>query len=227
MDDEYSNEEKLDLVFSLEEKRSLSKNDWSNIQKFVNDKDSEVRYEAASLLALFPSEMSERLLISMLNDDDHLVRVAVCDSLSFSKSSDTLNLLVKAEKDKRFLVRGYAILSIGDIQKNIESDPTEIINLLKYLNDKETCEWVKIAISRSLYILGEVSYENYLLEKLNSRSYKNRCFVLSLLEELIDDNVINKNIILSHLNQRLEIENALSVKTKLQRLINKITGIKP
>lgn len=225
MNKEHTTEDKLDCILSLEEKRSLSQNDWSIIRNYIVDKDSELRYRAAGLLALFPSDESEQLLVPLLNDDDHLVRATACDSLSFSKSNNTLNLLLKVVKDKQYLVRGYAILSIGDIQNNIGSDNTEVIKLLKYLYAKESSEWVKIAISRSLYILGEFSYGNLLLEKLNNRSYRNRCFVLSLLEQLIDNNnAYNMPNVFLSLNQRLEVEEADSVKIKLESLITKISN---
>lgn len=225
MIDNYTTEEKLDFIFLLEENNNLCTDDWNKIKILSEDNDSEVRYRVAELLALFPSEKSEEWLISMLNDDNHMVRAAACDSLSFSTSSNTSKLLWRLAKDSRYLVRGYAILSIGDIQKNIDSNSNEVIQLLKRLDSKESCEWVKIAISRSLYILGEYSYGTFLLEKLNSRNYKSRSFVLNLLEPLIDSNITN-NIpnMLQILKQRLTLESAFAVKLKLQSLISKISN---
>lgn len=224
MNKKYTAEEKIDLVISLEEKNSLNNNDWSDIKDFAEDKESEVRYRVSELLSLFPSNESEKLLLPMLNDTDNLVRASVCDSLSFSKSPDTLRMLMKSAKDKRFLVRGYAALSIGEVQKNIGLNQNETVDFLKRLNQKESSEWVKIAISYSLYILGENSYGNFILEKINSRYYKNRCFVLSVLEELMINNMVDKMPpILPILKQRLKVERAYSVKNKLERLINEFT----
>lgn len=127
----YTTEEKLDFIFSLEENQSLCIDDWNQIKSFSEDNDSEVRYRVAELLALFPSDESEKLLVSMLNDHNYMVRASACDSLSFSNSSVTIELLTRLAKDSRYLVRGYAVLSIGDIQKNISAYSPEIIESLK------------------------------------------------------------------------------------------------
>lgn len=223
MNIEYNLDDKLNYILSLEEGEYLSDDDWSNIKRLSRDKDSEVRFRVTELLALFQSDESVRLLVSLLNDDDHLVRASACDSLSFGNSIDILKLLLKAAKDKRYIVRGYAILSIGDVQNNIGSNANEIIRILKSLYLKESSEWVKIAIARSLYTLGEVSYLYPMLNRLNTRYYKNRCFVLNLLEQLIDSNKIsNISELQQILNKRLEIEKVISVKTTLKKLISKI-----
>ncbi len=223
MNKENTSEEKIQYISSLEESISLGDSDFSNLVELAEDEDSEVRYRVAELLALFPSEESERLLVAMCNDTDYMVRVSACDSLAFSKSIETLKILFKAAKDKRFLVRGYAILSIGDIQNNIGINSNGTIDFLKQLFQKESSEWVRIAISHSLYHLGEYSFGDYLLEKLNSRYYQNRCAVLNSLDQLYDNNMIhNMPGLLPILTKRFEIESAYSVKEHLQRFIHKI-----
>lgn len=219
MDKWKTTDDKLDFIEELEQLELMSKEDWEDISILLQDKDSEVRLRASELLALFPTRESERLLLSIRKDPDYLVRASACDSLYFSKSLETLNFLIDSAKDKRYLVRGYAILSIGDVQYHIDSDKSTTVSFLENLYHKEPSEWVRIAISRSLFILGKSSYGDYLLSMINSRYYKNRCFVISLLEQLIEsksDFVIPK--MRTVLESRLERENAQSVKLKLIRL---------
>lgn len=215
--------EKLEYIYSLEELTELNINQWAHLQSFAKDIDSEVRNSVAELLAIFPSEKSEAILLSMINDEDTLVRASVCDSLCISASYDTLKILMKYAKDNRYLVRGYAILSIADIQMKITCNKNNTIDFLKCLYKSEKSEWVKIFISRSLCLLDENFYINNLLEKLNSRYYKNRICVLNSLDELID---IKKDIdiseLLQELNNYLLIEKVFILQNQFQTIINKI-----
>lgn len=221
---EQTTEEKLDYIFSMEEMDELSDEDWVKINVLIHDSDPEIRMRASELFPLFPSDKSEKALLSLLDDGDYLVRSSVCDSLSFSSSPDTRDRLTRLTKDKRFLVRGYAALSIADIELRIGQNPEETIEFLKSFYQKESSEWVKIAIARSLYLLGEYSYGDILLSAINSRYYKNRCFVISLLKELVESKMeTNLPNMLSTLQKRVEVEKAYSVKTELQHILEKLT----
>ena len=214
-------EKKLDLICELEKLDYLSNNEWDKILKLIDDSSAEVRLGVSELLALFPSSNSEKILLSMLNDSDYLVRASVCDSLSFSHSQETLRLLMTYAEDKNYLVRGYAILSIGDVQLNIKSDLSLAIDYLNILEKKEKSQWVKIAIFRSLFILGDFCYGEKLLDMIDSKYYKNRCFVLSLLEQILENNQYSNLLeIKTVIQKRLKIEKVQSVQLKLSNLLN-------
>ncbi len=214
-------EEKMNLIYKLEKVKNLTDDEWDKIVKLLCDDSPEVRLGVSELLAMFPSADSERLLLSILDDSDYLVRASVCDSLSFSQSQETLYKLMDFAKDKKYLVRGYAILSIGDIQFKLQSNSNSTIEYLKVLEQKETSQWVKIAIYRSLFILGDFSYGKKLLDMLNNRYYKNRSFVLSLLEQLFEnDQYSNLLDVKTILQKRLETEKTYSVKLKICKLLN-------
>lgn len=217
---ELTSEEKLDYLYKSEKMTRLSDNDRNKIIELVTDGSSEVRLTVSELLALFPSADSEKLLLSLLNDSNYLVRASACDSLSFSQSEETLHKLMPLSMDKRYLVRGYAILSIGDIQLKLKSDLNTTVKYLKALEQNETSEWVKIAIYRSLFLLGDYSYGNKLIDMINNRYYKNRIFTLSLLEQLFENNQY-KNLpdVTQVLKKRLETEKAYSVKAKICELL--------
>lgn len=224
MSEELTLEQKLDFIYKLEDKTDLNANEWKAVSELINDDSSEIRLVASELLALFPSTNSEKLLLSILNDSDYLVRASVCDSLSFSKSPETLQRLMCFAKDKRCLVRGYAVLSIADIQLNLQTDLSLTIEYLKTLEQNEKSQWVKTAVYRSIFILGDLSYGEKLVGMINNRYYKNRLFALNLIQQLFENNQSNNlpNIV-NVINNRLAVEKAYSVKLKLRELLA-ITG---
>lgn len=123
-------------------------------------------------------------------------------------------------KDSRYLVRGYAVLSIGDIQKNVKVNKKSTIEFLKTLETEEKSRWVKIAVYRSLFILEEVSYIDKLICAINDTNYKNRSFALSLIVQLLDDNVLfDFNMLKQTAQNRLAIEKNLPIKQKLYEVI--------
>lgn len=214
-------EKKLNWLYELEEHKAICEEDWHQIISLAFDSDAEVRLQVSEILALFPSKESENLLLGMLNDTSFLVRASVCDSLHFSNSPIVLHALVNSTNDKHYLVRGYAALSIGDIQYSAKANSQQIIEYLKNMERTEKNEWVKIAVYRSLFLLNEVSYGTKLLNMVNSRFYKNRCFVINLLSEFIDlsyEIPEMENI----LRQRLKSEKYVSVKESIKKILIKI-----
>ncbi|KAF0092089.1 MAG: hypothetical protein FD141_273 [Fusobacteria bacterium] len=219
--------EKIDKIFSLEENSSLNDSDWVEIVKFVNDEDYEVRYRVCELLGLFPSEKSETYLLSLINDPDSLVRVSAIDSLYFSVSSDTIERLKKSTKEKSILVRGYAATTIGDIQNNIGVNSEQTLSFLYTLFKKEKSEWVKLSIAHSLFLLGDSSYLDYLIEGINSRYYRNRIAAITILEQLEIWKVGHIVLRLKEvLKQRLKIEKAYAVECTLEKLLSKLMEYK-
>lgn len=109
--------EKIDYIYSLEECSKLNEKDIQKLKILAADSEEEIRLAVSEVLALFTDETSEKILLSMLNDTSYLVQASTCDSLYFSSSLSTLTVLKGLSKHNRVLVRGYAALSIGDIQK--------------------------------------------------------------------------------------------------------------
>ena len=217
-------EDKLDFIDDLKQYEYLSNEKWDMLAELVKDEEQEIRLNVSEILALFPTEMSEKLLLYLLNDSNYLVRASACDSLSFSKSEETLHKLLLLTNDKKYLVRGYAILSIGDIQLKVNSNFNLTIEYLMRLESEEKSQWVKIAIYRSLFLLGDLSYYKELLCMIENRYYHNRSFALSLIEELVDNNRCCELIDLeTTLKNRLLTERAYSVKLKLYKILDKVT----
>lgn len=220
MFDKLSVDKKFEAIDKLKESANLDDNDWMMLSVLSNDENQEIRLEVSEVLALFPTIESEKILLNLLNDSDYLVRASACDSLYFSLSQETLKKLKLMTKDSRYLVRGYAVLSIGDVQKNVKVNKKSTIVFLKTLETEEKSRWVEIAVYRSLFILEEVSYIDKLICAINDTNYKNRSFALSLIEQLLDDNVLfDFNMLKQTAQNRLEIEKNLPIRQKLQKVI--------
>jgi len=64
-----------------------------------------------------------------------------------------LQALKQSAQDNRYLVRGYAILSVGDVQRNIKVNNKPTIDFLKDIEKKEKSRWVKTAVYRSMLLI--------------------------------------------------------------------------
>lgn len=214
--------EELNFIEDCVDKKLLSDNEWQLIKQYSLNSSSDVKYAICELLANFPCRQSEDILLTMLNDDDYIIRASACDSLKFSLSVEVIDCLVALLHDKNKIVRGFAALSIGDIQKKCNISTVETINLLEFFFKKEHSVWSKTAIARSLFLLGEYSYESVLLSSINNRFYTIRSFALNLIIELIENNeyLTNKVFLYSALQERLKKEKILCVKNCIEKTIH-------
>ena len=202
--------EKLDYLLNLDtEKQEI---DFHIVRQLSTD--AEVRSQCAETLALIPCEESESILVSLLDDADNLVRANACDSLKFSHSKLIVKKLISMLSDTSYLVRGYATLTIADILANISEGQFsgEVVQLFKNNEATEQSDWVKIAICRSLVMLGENEYFIPFINMLHSSDYRNRIFVLNI----IDDIPNHKKEILNHLMKQQREEVISHIKQKIQ-----------
>lgn len=140
--------------------------------------------------------------------------------MCISESVETYNLLKNiARKDRSGYVRGYAIMSLGDIASRIYMEN----ELIPFLEDKlinEKVQFTKISIYTVLYSLGRKEYLNNLLSMINSKKYQNRHSVVNSLYEIVNDS--NKEEIITALSEHREIETARSVIYKINEVIEEI-----
>ena len=161
---------------------------WEEIEMYSKDNDEEIRKQVAELLGFHHCEKSENILVSMLNDTDCLVRAEVCDSLCFSVNDLLLKTLLDTFKnDSSVLVRGYAILAIGDILTNLNKNLDDDLKGVILNSEKNEDAWVKVAIYRTLIKTGHKKYQKKLIEKIESLSYRNRIFVISMIKDVVFD----------------------------------------
>jgi HEAT repeat protein len=167
------------------------------------------------------SKKEIKTLKELSNDMDEIVRVNACESLSNNISIDVLNLLKeKACKDNSSLVRGYSAISIANIARRKNDAKIELIKLLKSRLNKEKIIWVKINIYCALYLLGEEKYLYLIIKELNNRLYRNRCAAVNLLAYIISNE--NKRIIIKSLDERLNIETTIAVRSSINNVLKEI-----
>lgn len=210
----------LDFIEECYHKKSLTDSEWQRIEELSDSNSYDIRYNVSELLALLPCSKSESILLSLLHDDDAMIRASVCDSLSFSRSAQTRDKLTEHLKDKNKLIRGYAALSIGDIQRKLD-DMEKTVDILQSFYRKERSKWCRLAMSRSLLLLGDDSKADDLLDAINNRYYHIRCFTLKLLIDLLEDYGIkvDSTAAISILVKRKIIETSLSVNENIDKLI--------
>ena len=215
--------EKISLLLDLEEKsyeEELDERDYSILDKLSYDKDVFIRDRVAEILVESSDEKGEEILLRLTNDNDWLVRADACDSLCISESVTTYNLLKKmAKKDTSGYVRGYAILSLGDIADKINKED----ELLEYLEDRlkhEKVQFTKINIYAVLYNLGRKEYFDNLVSMLNSKKYLNRGSVVNILNYIANED--NRDMIIKVLLEHKKKETAMSVVYTINDVIKEI-----
>ena len=215
--------EKEKILRQIEEKsyeEELDENDYSILNKLSYDKEVFIRDLVAVILVESSDEKGEEILLRLTNDKDWLVRADACDSLCISESVTTYNLLKKiAKKDTSGYVRGYAILSLGDIADKINKED----ELLEYLEDRlkhEKVQFTKIDIYAVLYNLGRKEYFDNLVSMLNSKKYLNRGSVVNILNYIANED--NRDMIIKVLLEHKKKETAMSVVYTINDVIKEI-----
>lgn len=215
--------EKEKILRQIEEKsyeEELDENDYSILNKLSYDKEVFIRDLVAVILVESSDEKGEEILLRLTNDKEWLVRADACDSLCISESVTTYNLLKKiAKKDTSGYVRGYAILSLGDIADKINKED----ELLEYLEDRlkhEKVQFTKINIYAVLYNLGRKEYFDNLVSMLNSKKYLNRGSVVNILNYIANED--NRDMIIKVLLEHKKKETAMSVVYTINDVIKEI-----
>lgn len=220
----YESKDLFDKINTLElvgNKDKLTPNDYNLLESYSNDDNYEIRSKVAEILVSYKDLEAERILLKLLSDNDDLVRTNASDSLCNYDSPEVIKELMKRVlSDRSNLVRGNSIMSLSDIivRLNYKLDFYKkfFTNALKSEND----DWVKIHIYRALYLLGDTVYLDLIINELNNDSYRNRCAIVNILEELISDN--NYEIIKKVLMQRLNMEDSFAVRDTIENLIGRI-----
>lgn len=201
----------------ISEKAQLDSDDIELLLKLSKSDDSEIRAYVAELLVLGIGHESEKVLIDMCMDDDELVRVNACDSLSAFATVDVYHNLVNcALNDKSILVRNYALLSLTDIINSVDVDKNKIKNLfLDVSKNKEVA--VLAACFKGLYILGEKEYLEKLLDLVATPNYQDKCAVINTLGDILT--IENNDCIISELKKIMKSETSEAVRSTIDRII--------
>lgn len=109
----------------MPQKSRFSADEWRIVGGLTQAISENDRIEAAEILARHPAAGSERVLLKMLIDPAALVRASAAEALSFGRSEEVLDALFKASADRSRLARGYAVLSLADVQKTSAKAPAQ------------------------------------------------------------------------------------------------------
>ena len=209
-----SENEKLEYLEKLESQSvSLSED---MLMSLYENPDECIRSELAQTLSFYHNELSEKFLVYLLDDKDELVRVNACDSLYWSNSKKTLEKLIVIMQNDKYLVRGYALLSVADII--INNNYSDFIHKVKYILKHEKSKFVLMNYDSFLYRLGDDSYLYKIAKNLNAEKYNVRCHAANLLYNCAHRE--NYFIVIDFLGKRLNVEKNYAVKSTLQRIIN-------
>ena len=208
----------------MPQKNCFSAEEWRIVGGLTQAMSENDRIEAAEILARHPAAGSERVLLKMLSDPAALVRASAAEALSFGRSKEVLDALLKASADRSRLVRGYAVLSIADGQKNIGKSHRATLDRLRARYEKERSPWVRSAYGYAFLTLDEKEGLSLLTAGLTARRYDERCFAANLLADAAPALTQPERARLAALvGERQRLEPYVSVKSSLARLAASLT----
>lgn len=221
MGTEYYSEEELQMLNQLDkiEEEGSEDENIHILDELSSNVHSDIRNRVAEVLVGCTPSLSESILLKLLNDTDEIVRVNACDSLCYCISDKVIEALKIKAKNDTYLVRGYAVMSLGDIALSVGPPKNDEIHsyLLKVFL-KEKSIWVKIHYYYVLYTLGDLYYLQDLLQQLHNIQYRIRIITIRSLEKIIAED--NKEEILFHLKKRMDIEKSSAVLQNIIRVVN-------
>ena len=207
-----------DILDLISVKSTINLSDTEILINLSHHDDSEIRAYVAELLALANDIEAERTLITLSNDEDELVRVNACDSLStFATTSSYEQLLKCILNDQSLLVKKYAILSLIDIMNYVNVDRNELNMLFGNLTQKDD---ISISASgfKGLYMMGDKEHLNDIINLLTTEDYRDRCTVINILEDIMEND--NQKLIFSALIKLRKTEKSEAVNSIIDKVIS-------
>lgn len=206
------------ILDSISQKSSIDEKDIETLIGLLKTNNSEIKAYIAELLVMAYGEDAEKALINLCKDEDELVRVNACDSLSvFSTSASYEQLLKSALNDPSMLVRTYAVLSLVDIAGTPLIDIGKLKKTLIKLS-KEKYLSLSSACFRGLYILGDKIYLENLLALFKLGNYQEKCMIVNMLSDILDDD--NRSFIISKLLEFRNGETSNAVISTIDSLLS-------
>ena len=210
----------INTINNIEQRGKVSFEELLQMEAWSFHEESEIRSRVAEILVLAaPSIIAQRILLRLCEDDNELVRVNACDSLSCYSSKTVIETLINVFSNiqESELVRWYSLMSIIDI---VEEDYALVGNteLLCKSAMLESSVRIRGAGYMGLYILGDKSKLTPLVSLLSSNRYEDRCAIVCMLENIVDNS--NKSMILNTVKKQLEREPTGAMRSKLSRLIS-------
>ncbi len=161
-----------------------------NINNLMND-DPFIRIKAAENLGKSGNTIVIKPLIDSLNDDDHNVRYCKIRALTSFNDSRVSQVLIQHLKDSQWYIRSLCAIKLEKYLLDTNESALEL------LFQNEINIYSKINCALSLIILGkdtEKKYLEFILDLLNDDNIQVRSYVITILKDIDDNNVVDKLI---------------------------------
>lgn len=212
--------DKIAFLNSITIDKIISKNELAELKILSQDELIEIRAKVAEVLVNIVNDDTKKILLSLIRDEEALVRTEAYDSLSEFKDQEVFELLKSAIKNEYDdLARGYAILSWVDLA-SVFPAKSDYIEFLVKIKNTEKSDWCKLNCCYGIYILGEKEYFNEILKFSHNPDYHLRCAAISTLSDISSKETVE--LITESLNQLLTTERVLAVRDRIQKTLNKI-----
>jgi HEAT repeat protein len=205
-----------DELLKINNKNVFTEDDFKFLKLCAVSKDWEVRNTVAEILVKSNSNTTKEILVKLCKDQNSLVRTNACDSLAVFAYDDVFDILKKISgKDKCYLVRTYAVMSMYDVGKNLHIDEEYLLKFFAEMVEKEHNTLVKLALFSVMYKCGNRTYIRKIVKCLYCGDYKVRCFAVNILGEL--KNGVDGDFIKSKIKRLMAYEKSVAVMSTIQR----------
>lgn len=213
------NLEKLRKIQEIAEADELDEEEFEFLLKCAVDRVICVKTEAIEALYDVEDPRAMEVLLTLVNDKDDLVRTCACESLGNYDDEKVIEVLKeKAVEDELDLVRGYAIIALGDIGVAYPEHKREFIKFMEENLKNEPEDWEKVNYYTALCRLGQSDYLLNLLSGLQNTNYLVRSATINSLYPVFNKD--NYEMIRQQCEAVLVNEQERAVKMEMQELLD-------
>lgn len=213
------NLEKLRRIQEIAEADELDEEEFEFLLKCAVDRVICVKTEAIEALYDVEDPRAMEVLLTLVNDKDDLVRTCACESLGNYDDEKVIEVLKeKAVEDELDLVRGYAIIALGDIGVAYPEHKREFIKFMEENLKNEPEDWEKVNYYTALCRLGQSDYLLNLLSGLQNTDYLVRSATINSLYPVFNKD--NYEMIRQQCEAVLVNEQERAVKMEMQELLD-------
>ena len=205
-------------IYAMERQAELSRDDYAQLEKWVDTQDDYIRDLIASLLVNFPTNKSLNILCSLTQDNDSLVRADAFDSLSEFPCSESFKILFDAmfsESDD--ISRFCAIRSCAEVILLLGRNSEDVKSIFGDIYRRDPSDLCKLASCYGMFLFGEDNALALILAFLGHPDYHIRCSTISVFREILDDN--NKQVLKEAVMQLKKNEQSEAVISSIDEFL--------
>lgn len=195
----------------------ITKIEFRQLLMFSKDKNSNIRYDVASILSNVRNKASKQLLLRLANDKNALVRTEAYDSLAGFAFTDVEEFLENSiEKEKDGLACSYAIRSWTEIVSELYDEHDHDIEYINMILKKSKVRKSEHCMLECFYALYRFGDKEQLIEILNLFNSNDACIRYAVYETLkVIVNCENRAMIIEALEKRLIAEELMGWREEM------------